>query len=286
MQQTGTLYIVATPIGNLSDISQRALQVLADADWIAAEDTRNAYKLLNHFDIKVKCIAYHDHNEAQQSTSLLNLLKSGNNIALISDAGTPLINDPGYRVVRLCRAEGVKVVPVPGASAVIAALSAAGVATDSFYFGGFLPAKTLARKNVIRNIANQPSTSVFYESTHRIVASLADIEETLGEHRYIVVAREISKTFESFYCGSVAEVSTQVKAHPNHQKGEFVVIIEGLKEAHEIDEKCLQLLKKLVPHMPLKAACGIVAETFDVKKNALYKIALSHNDLSELSFKD
>ncbi|WP_017443753.1 16S rRNA (cytidine(1402)-2'-O)-methyltransferase [Gayadomonas joobiniege] len=281
MQSPGTLYVVATPIGNLNDITQRALQILAEVDYIAAEDTRNAAKLLNHFTITTKCVAYHDHNEEQQSVNLIEMLKNGNQIALISDAGTPLINDPGYRIVALARQQGFKVVPVPGCSAVIAALSAAGIATDQFYFGGFLPAKKQARQNKISAIKESPATAVFYESRHRILACLDDLTAVLGDDHYLVIARELTKTYESFYAGSVAEVKALISGDANQQKGEFVIMLEGTKEVSDVDQKSLQLINKLLPYMPLKTAAGIAAETLGGKKNQLYKAALHLNKDSD-----
>ncbi|MER2491562.1 16S rRNA (cytidine(1402)-2'-O)-methyltransferase [Catenovulum sediminis] len=274
MQQAGKLYVVATPIGNLEDITQRALNVLRDVDFIAAEDTRNAQKLLQHYGIQKKCFAYHDHNESNQTPAVIKQLQDGLNIALISDAGTPLINDPGYRLVSQCRQQGLQVVPVPGACAIIAALSAAGVATDQFYFGGFLPAKSQARQSILARLSEQVATAVFYESTHRIIASLKDIQLTLGADKKVVIGRELTKTFETFYTNTVENVLEWMQGDHNQQKGEFVVIIEGAEKLTEVDAKCIKLLESLRPHMPLKTAAGIVAETYGVKKKAVYEAGL------------
>ncbi|WP_440906024.1 16S rRNA (cytidine(1402)-2'-O)-methyltransferase [Catenovulum sp. SX2] len=274
-QTSGILYVVATPIGNLADFTQRAIDTLNLVDVIAAEDTRNAYKLLQHFSIDKKCIAYHDHNETQQAQSLVKQLLAGANIGLISDAGTPLINDPGYRIVKACREANIKVVPIPGACAIITALSAAGVATDQFFFGGFLPAKKQARQAAIATTEQTTATSVFYESTHRIVACLGDIQAVLGTDKHVVIARELTKTFETFISAPVSEILQIMAEDSNQLKGEFVLVLEGSSAQAEVDEKCLKLLKSLVEYMPLKAAAGIVADTFGVKKKAVYEAGLT-----------
>lgn len=274
MTPPGKLYVVATPIGNLEDITQRALSTLQQVDFIAAEDTRNASRLLNHFSIKKKCIAYHDHNENSQSGKLIEQLIAGQNIALISDAGTPLINDPGYHLVKQCREQEIHVVPIPGACAIITALSAAGVATDQFYFGGFVPAKQQARLAVFKKLTEQTFTSVYYESTHRIIASLTDLQTSMGEQQQIVIGRELTKTFETFFAGTVTETLDWIQADRNQQKGEFVLIIAGVEQSNEIDQKSMALLAKLKAYMPLKAAAGIVSETYGVNKKALYQAGI------------
>ncbi|PRM06757.1 Ribosomal RNA small subunit methyltransferase I, partial [Haemophilus influenzae] len=194
---TGILYIVATPIGNLQDITQRALETFAQVDLIAAEDTRHSGLLLSHYGIKKSFFALHDHNEQEKAHILVEKLKQGSNIALISDAGTPLISDPGFHLVRQCREAGIRVVPLPGACAAITALCASGIASDRFCFEGFLPAKSKARKDKLENIAEEDRTLIFYESTHRILDTLEDMQAVLGEGRYIVLAREMTKTWET-----------------------------------------------------------------------------------------
>lgn len=206
-----TLYIVPTPIGNLGDITQRALAVLASVDLIAAEDTRHTGLLLQHFAINARLFALHDHNEQQKADVLLAKLQSGQSIALVSDAGTPLINDPGYHLVRRCREAGIRVVPLPGACAAITALSASGLASDRFCYEGFLPAKTKGRKDKLRELGEEPRTLIFYESTHRLLDSLQDISEVLGAERYVVLAREITKTWESIHGAPVGELLAWVK---------------------------------------------------------------------------
>lgn len=195
---TSTLYIVPTPIGNLGDITQRALDVLSHVDLIAAEDTRHTGLLLQHFAINARLFALHDHNEQQKADQLISKLQQGLSIALVSDAGTPLINDPGYHLVNQCRKNGIKVVPLPGACAAITALSAAGLPSDRFCYEGFLPAKTKSRQDCLRDLAQEPRTLIFYESTHRLLDSLADMVTVWGEERYVVLARELTKRGKPF----------------------------------------------------------------------------------------
>ncbi|WCG83437.1 16S rRNA (cytidine(1402)-2'-O)-methyltransferase [Pectobacterium sp. A5351] len=270
-----TLYIVPTPIGNLGDITQRALAVLASVDLIAAEDTRHTGLLLQHFAINARLFALHDHNEQQKADVLLAKLQSGQSIALVSDAGTPLINDPGYHLVRRCREAGVRVVPLPGACAAITALSASGLASDRFCYEGFLPAKTKARKDTLRDLGEEPRTLIFYESTHRLLDSLQDISEVLGVDRYVVLAREITKTWESIHGAPVGELLAWVKEDENRRKGEMVLIVEG----HQADDsalsaEALRTLTLLRAELPLKKAAALAAEIHGVKKNALYRYGL------------
>ncbi|MDX6915916.1 16S rRNA (cytidine(1402)-2'-O)-methyltransferase [Pectobacterium carotovorum] len=270
-----TLYIVPTPIGNLGDITQRALAVLASVDLIAAEDTRHTGLLLQHFAINARLFALHDHNEQQKADVLLAKLQSGQSIALVSDAGTPLINDPGYHLVRRCREAGVRVVPLPGACAAITALSASGLASDRFCYEGFLPAKTKARKDTLRDLGEEPRTLIFYESTHRLLDSLQDISEVLGAERYVVLAREITKTWESIHGAPVGELLAWVKEDENRRKGEMVLIVEG----HQADDsalsaEALRTLTLLRAELPLKKAAALAAEIHGVKKNALYRYGL------------
>ncbi|GLY60568.1 MULTISPECIES: 16S rRNA (cytidine(1402)-2'-O)-methyltransferase [Pectobacterium] len=270
-----TLYIVPTPIGNLGDITQRALAVLASVDLIAAEDTRHTGLLLQHFAINARLFALHDHNEQQKADVLLAKLQSGQSIALVSDAGTPLINDPGYHLVRRCREAGVRVVPLPGACAAITALSASGLASDRFCYEGFLPAKTKGRKDKLRELGEETRTLIFYESTHRLLDSLQDINEVLGAERYVVLAREITKTWESIHGAPVGELLAWVKEDENRRKGEMVLIVEG----HQIDDsalsaEALRTLTLLRAELPLKKAAALAAEIHGVKKNALYRYGL------------
>lgn len=220
----GTLYLVATPIGNLADITHRALQVLSDADLIACEDTRHTQKLLNHYGITTKTISYHEHNEQQRATYLIDLLKQGSNIAVVSDAGTPAISDPGFRLVRAAIENDVTVVPVPGPSALIAALIAAGLPTDEFFFAGFLPARSHARRARLSELQSVPGTLIFYEAPHRLAATLNDAYETLGE-REAVVARELTKMHEEIKRGRLSELAADY-TEKTDVRGEIVVLID------------------------------------------------------------
>ena len=274
---TGILYIVATPIGNLQDITQRALDTFAQVDLIAAEDTRHSGLLLSHYGIKKPFFALHDHNE--QEHILVEKLKQGSHIALISDAGTPLISDPGFHLVRQCREAGIRVVPLPGACAAITALCASGIASDRFCFEGFLPAKSKARKDKLENIAEEDRTLIFYESTHRILDTLEDMQSMLGEERYIVLAREITKTWETITGNTIKNLREWLLEDPNRTKGEMVLIVEGKPKSdnnEEISPQAVKALELITEELPLKKAAAIVAELYGYKKNALYQLGLAH----------
>ena len=276
---TGILYIVATPIGNLQDITQRALDTFAQVDLIAAEDTRHSGLLLSHYGIKKPFFALHDHNEQEKAHILVEKLKQGSNIALISDAGTPLISDPGFHLVRQCREAGIRVVPLPGACAAITALCASGIASDRFCFEGFLPAKNKARKDKLENIAEEDRTLIFYESTHRILDTLEDMQSVLGEERYIVLAREITKTWETITGNTIKNLREWLLEEPNRTKGEMVLIVEGKPKSDNNDEispQAVKALELIAEELPLKKAAAIVAELYGYKKNALYQFGLAH----------
>lgn len=276
----GTLYIVPTPIGNLGDITRRALDILQSVDLIAAEDTRHTGLLLQHFAIDARLFALHDHNEQQKAQTLLAKLQAGQAIALVSDAGTPLINDPGYHLVRTCREAGVRVVPLPGPCAAIAALSAAGLPSDRFCYEGFLPAKSKSRRDTLQALASEPRTLIFYESTHRLLDSLDDICSVLGAERYVVLARELTKTWESIHGAPIGELAAWVREDENRRKGEMVLIVEGFKsqDAEALAPEALRTLALLQAELPLKKAAALAAEIHGVKKNALYKYALEQQD--------
>ena len=277
--EIGTLYVVATPIGNLADISERALTTLTEVDLIAAEDTRHTGKLLSHFNIKAKTFALHDHNEKQKAQQILDWLNQGLNIALVSDAGTPLISDPGYAVVNLCRNEGADVTPVPGACAAITALCCSGLPTDRFQFIGFTPAKSQARQQFFVDAFESGITSIMYESTHRIMASLEDMQTALGAEQNVVFAKELTKTYETFFSGSVNELIEYLTNEPEKQRGELVLMLPGkTKRQDEIPADARKMLSLLEPEMPLKKACGVVAEYFGLKKNTLYKAVIADKD--------
>ncbi|MDO5055104.1 MAG: 16S rRNA (cytidine(1402)-2'-O)-methyltransferase [Pasteurella oralis] len=277
---TGILYIVATPIGNLQDITQRALDVFSQVDLIAAEDTRHSGLLLSHYGIKKPFFALHDHNEQQKAHLLVEKLQQGYHIALVSDAGTPLISDPGFHLVRQCRQAGIKVVPLPGACAAITALCASGIASDRFCFEGFLPAKTKARCDKLQNLVEEERTLIFYESTHRILDTLADMEKVFGAGRYVVLAREITKTWETIVGDNVVNLRQWLQEDLNRIKGEIVLVIEGkLKTAvEEINPQAIKALKLISQELPLKKAAAIVAELYNCKKNFLYEYGLNHFD--------
>ncbi|WP_120513386.1 16S rRNA (cytidine(1402)-2'-O)-methyltransferase [Photobacterium salinisoli] len=272
-----TLYIVPTPIGNLADITHRALDVLANVDLIAAEDTRHTSRLLSHFAISTRTFALHDHNEQQKADVLIEKLRQGSSIALVSDAGTPLISDPGYHLVTRCRQAGVKVVPLPGACAVITALSASGLPSDRFSFEGFLPAKSKGRQDTFRELIEDPRTLIFYESPHRILDSLTDMQAVLGPERHVVLARELTKTFETIHGAPLGELIPWLGEDSNRIRGEMVLLVAG----HRVDKdalpaEALRTLKILVAELPLKKAAAMAAEIHGVKKNALYKWGLEH----------
>ena len=276
---TGILYIVATPIGNLQDITHRALDTFAQVDLIAAEDTRHSGLLLSHYGIKKPFFALHDHNEQEKAHILVEKLKQGSNIALISDAGTPLISDPGFHLVRQCREAGIRVVPLPGACAAITALCASGIASDRFCFEGFLPAKSKARKDKLENIAEEDRTLIFYESTHRILDTLEDMQSVLGEERYIVLAREITKTWETITGNTIKNLREWLLEDPNRTKGEMVLIVEGKPKSDNNDEispQAVKALELIAEELPLKKAAAIVSELYGYKKNALYQFGLAH----------
>ncbi|MDP8078567.1 16S rRNA (cytidine(1402)-2'-O)-methyltransferase [Phocoenobacter skyensis] len=277
-QQLGKLYIVATPIGNLNDITHRAITTLEQVDLVAAEDTRHSGLLLSHYGIKKPFFALHDHNEQQKATLLVEKLQKGLNIALISDAGTPLISDPGFHLVRECKQNGIQVIPIPGACAAITALSVAGIASNRFSFEGFLPAKTKARCDQLEALKDETRTLIFYESTHRILDTLDDMLKIWNDDRYVVIARELTKTWETIYGDTLPQLIEWLKAENNRTKGEIVLIIEGksTKPQDDISPQAVKALTLLTKELPLKKSASIVADIFGYKKNTLYQYALEH----------
>ncbi|MFQ1054713.1 16S rRNA (cytidine(1402)-2'-O)-methyltransferase [Gilliamella apicola] len=271
-----TLYIVATPIGNLDDITLRAIDTLKRVDLIAAEDTRHSGLLLQHLGIKAKLFSLHDHNEQEKAHVLIEKLQSGLSIALVSDAGTPLINDPGYHLVKACRENDIKVVPIPGACAAIAALSVAGLPSDKFIYEGFLPAKSKARQDSLASLITEPRTMIFYESTHRLLETLKDMQTIFGANKQIVLAKELTKTWETIVSFPVNELIDWLNQDASRQKGEFVLIVAGYTESNkDIDPKAINTLKLLQKELPLKKAAAITAEIYGLKKNQLYQIGLN-----------
>lgn len=272
----GILYVVATPIGNLADMVPRAVETLQTVSVIAAEDTRHSARLLSHFDIKTPCVAYHDHSDEQRTQRLIERLQAGESVALISDAGTPLVSDPGYRLVRLARQAGVQVVPVPGACAMIAALSAAGLPSDRFAFEGFLPAKQAARITQLTSLAADTRTLIFYEAPHRILETLQDMATVFGNEREVVMAREITKTFETIKGDAVGALAEWVAADSNQQRGEIVVLVHGASKAQSDDltPEQLHTMTVLLDELPVKQAASLGAKLTGLKKNFLYEWAL------------
>jgi 16S rRNA (cytidine1402-2'-O)-methyltransferase len=275
-QQTGTLHVVATPIGNLTDITERAKIILQEVDMIACEDTRHTGKLLHHLGIQNRLVALHDHNERDKIDWIASCLEKGQSIALVSDAGTPLISDPGYPLVSALRERGMSVQPVPGVSAIITALSGAGLPTDRFTFEGFLAHKSGAKRERLDSLTQEPRTMVFYESKHRILDTLKVMTEVFGAQRKACVARELTKTFETFYPGSLAEILELISADHNQQKGEFVVMITGNPELDPVSavdsEKLFRLLLK---ELPPKKAAAVIADLTGENKKVLYQKALA-----------
>lgn len=273
----GTLYVVATPIGNLDDMSARALKVLADVALIAAEDTRHSVRLLQHFGIDTPLAACHEHNERDEGGRFITKLLAGEDVALVSDAGTPLISDPGYHLVRQARAAGVSVVPVPGACALIAALSAAGLPSDRFIFEGFLPAKAAGRRARLEQVREEPRTLIFYEAPHRILECLEDMELVFGGDRPALLARELTKTFETLKGLPLADLRAFVAADSNQQRGECVVLVGGWaapEGEQAISAEAQRVLDLLLAELPLKRAAALAAEITGVRKNLLYQAAL------------
>lgn len=273
--ESACLYIVATPIGNLSDMSQRAIDVLQSVDIIAAEDTRHSGVLLKHFAISTPSISLHDHNEQQRSETLLEKLQQGESIALISDAGTPLISDPGYKLVSLVRQHNIPVVPVPGSCAVIAALSASGLASDRFSFEGFLPSKQGARQQSLQFLVDESRTMIFYDAPRRLEGSLADMVAVFGEQRPACIARELTKIHETIVTKPLGELLAWVSADANQLKGECVLLVEGAKQQVDASEAEInRVLSLLLKELPVKKAAAITASLLEVSKNTAYDMAL------------
>lgn len=276
MSAVGILYVVATPIGNLQDFSPRAQSILKTVDLIAAEDTRHTKGLLNHFAIPTALQSLHEHNEKQIAPQLIQRLQQGENIALVSDAGTPLISDPGHYLVRLAHEAGITISPIPGASALISALSVSGLRADRFRFEGFLPPKSHARQQVLKALVSQPHTLAFYEAPHRIEDSIADMVNIFGEQRIGVLVKELSKVFETVKRGQLGDLLAWLQADAVHQKGEFVIIIEGVDDSiqPEIDAETMQLLDILLQELPLKKAAKLASQITGISKNKLYQSML------------
>lgn len=278
IEQTGNaaLYIVATPIGNLGDISQRAIDVLRHADIIAAEDTRHSSRLTQHFGIATRLVSYHDYSSSAREDSILAELAAGRSVALISDAGTPLISDPGYSLVARARQMKVSVIPIPGACALTAALCASGLPTDRFVFEGFPPHKQGARRQLFESLAEEQRTLIFYESPHRIADSVLDMRDIFGGQRLAVICRELTKTWETIHGDTLGALSQWIMAADNNRRGEFVVLIHGAAAADQdvLLSEADRQLRILLEELPVRQAATLVAKITGLKKNAVYKRAL------------
>ena len=280
-QNQGMLYVVATPIGNIEDLSPRGQRTLAEVELIAAEDTRHTGMLLNHFGIRTPLIALHDHNETQRTPTLIRKLLAGISLALVSDAGTPLISDPGFNLVRAARAAGIRVIPIPGACALIAALSVSGLPTDRFVFEGFLPPKTSARRFRLQQLQSETRTLVFYEAVHRLTESLSDMLQVFGGERQAVIARELTKLHESVHQDTLAALLAWAHSDTHAGKGEVVVLVAGLVTENTVIEAD-KILTVLLEELPVKQAASLAARLTGGKRNALYQRALEICKLQNL----
>lgn len=272
----GTLYIVATPIGNLQDITARAIQTLKSVDLIAAEDTRHSKHLLQHFGINTPLIALHEHNERERSATLIQRLQKGESIALISDAGTPLISDPGYYLTHIAHQHHIPIIPIPGACALITALSASGLPSDRFIFEGFLSAKQTLRRQQLSYLQHETRTLIFYEAPHRILHTIEDMLAIFGSEREAVLARELTKTFETILTGTLESLLATLQQNPVQQKGEFVILVKGAMPVinAEMDSETLRILEILLAELPAKQATHLAAQITGKKKNELYKLTI------------
>ena len=272
----GELYLVATPIGDMTDIAPRALGILSTVDIVAVEDKRRSSRLFSHFGIKTPMISYHDHSEEKQVKKIIDELLCGKSVALISDAGTPLISDPGYKLVNAAKDKSIKVSPVPGPCALIAAISASGLPSDRFIFEGFLPPKSIARIKKIQNISADFRTIIFYEAPHRILDAVIDMIKVIGPSRKIVLARELTKTYETFISGTLGSVLEIIAKDLDQQKGEIVIVLSGAdsleKKAENQDSK--RILSVLLEELPLKQAVSLGSKITGIQKNIFYKLAL------------
>lgn len=272
---SGTLFIVSTPIGHLDDITRRAIDVLAEVDWIAAEDTRHSQRMLDQLGIRNRMISCHDHNESQRSDELVARLQGGEQGALISDAGTPLISDPGYRLVRACQEAQVSVVPIPGASALLAALAAAGQPSDRFLFEGFVPAKGAPRQQAIARLAALSVTSIIYEAPHRVLSFLETLKGLVEKDREITLCRELTKQFETIRRGPVAEICDWVASDSNQRRGELVLVLSPLAQSSAWTEKDEALAKTLLAELPVSRVAKIMAAHTGLKRQELYALLQS-----------
>lgn len=277
-RKAGRLFVVATPIGNLADITYRAVEILTTVDLIAAEDTRHCRKLLQKYTISTPLTAYHEHNEREQTKKLINLLIEGKDIALVSDAGTPLVSDPGYRLVCAAHERNIPVTPIPGCCAAIAALSAAGLASDRFVFEGFLPHKKAARLNRLKQLQQESRTLIFYESAHRIEDSLSDAIAVFGRDRLSTLARELTKQHETLLRGTLDQIKQSLAADDNQRKGEFVLLVQGMEPDKQVNAETLRILGLLTGVLPPKQAADVTSKITGQPKNLIYQKGLENKN--------
>jgi 16S rRNA (cytidine1402-2'-O)-methyltransferase len=271
-RKTGTLYVVATPIGNLEDITLRALRILREVDLVAAEDTRQTAKLLQHYGIRKFLVSYHEHNERRRTGELMAQLRAGRSVALVSDAGTPGISDPGYELIRACVEEGIPVVPVPGPSAVLAALAASGLMTDRFLFAGFIPRKSSDRRRFFEELKEERGTLILFESPERILESLRDLRAVVGDRR-VAVCRELTKLHEEVFRGRISEALAHLEAHP--PRGEITLVVEGASPESAEDEKTDEDLRRLLAQgESVRDAAEVVARAYGISRREAYRRAL------------
>ena len=273
----GSLYIVATPIGNLGDITQRAIDILKKVDLIAAEDSRRSRVLLDYFAISNDVVSYHEHNEEKQTSQLIEFLKNGKSIALISDAGTPLVSDPGYRLVSSAHDEGITVIPIPGSSAVVTGLSVSGLSCNKFIFEGYLPTRTISRKKYLKLLVSEPRTLIFYEAPHRILESIEDMLTVFGSSRLVSITRELTKKHEQISRGTLSSIKLKIETGEIKNKGEFVILVEGNSENHIADSEILRINRILSEKVSSKDAIKITAKITKKKKNDVYKLVMQND---------
>jgi len=273
----GSLYIVATPIGNLGDITQRAIDILKKVDLIAAEDSRRSRVLLDYFAISNDVVSYHEHNEEKQTSQLIEFLKNGKSIALISDAGTPLVSDPGYRLVSSAHDEGITVIPIPGSSAVVTGLSVSGLSCNKFIFEGYLPTRTISRKKYLKSLVSESRTLIFYEAPHRILESIEDMLTVFGSSRLVSITRELTKKHEQISRGTLSSIKLKIETGEIKNKGEFVILVEGNSENHIADSEILRINRILAEKVSSKDAIKMTAKITKKKKNDVYKLVMQND---------
>jgi len=273
----GSLYIVATPIGNLGDITQRAIDILKKVDLIAAEDSRRSRVLLDYFAISNNVVSYHEHNEEKQTSQLIEFLKNGKSIALISDAGTPLVSDPGYRLVSSAHDEGITVIPIPGSSAVVTGLSVSGLSCNKFIFEGYLPTRTISRKKYLKSLVSEPRTLIFYEAPHRILESIEDMLTVFGSSRLVSITRELTKKHEQISRGTLSSIKLKIETGEIKNKGEFVILVDGNSENHIADSEILRINRILAEKVSSKDAIKMTAKITKKKKNDVYKLVMQND---------